>query len=174
RSEAFIANALGLAQAQNDAFLEAGALLDLGVRRLRMSRFDEAIAWLDQAESVARRAGADRMRERALGNLGLCYHRLGDFDRALDSLSAAVALARKLEDDSLPRWLNNIGNIHYRRGEFQQAISYYRQAADPAPAVNDEYVLTIALYNLAATSLKTGDLTSAERYNERALTLIHK
>jgi CHAT domain-containing protein len=174
RSEVFIANALGLARAQKDAYLEAGALLDLGVRRLRLSRFDEAIAWLDQAESVGRRIGADRMRERALGNLGVCYYRLGDFDRALYSLSASVALARRLEDDYLPRWLNNIGNIHYRRGEFRQAISFYSQAADPALAVNDEYVLTIALYNLAATSLKTGDLASAESYNERALRLIRK
>src|SRR6266568_6142440 len=109
RSEALVQNALNLARAQSDTFLETAALLDLGFKRLSASRFDEAIPWLERAESSAHRSRAVRMRERALGNLGLCYYRLGDFDRAVDSLSLAISLAREVADDfTLHRWVNNL------------------------------------------------------------------
>jgi CHAT domain-containing protein/tetratricopeptide (TPR) repeat protein len=174
RREAFIRNALSLARSQKDAYLEAGALLDLGFLRLSLSRFDEAIPWLEQAESTAHRIQAEKMRERALGSLGWCYLRLGDLDRAIHSLSAAAMIARQLQDDDLRNWLNNIGNIHYVRSEFGQAITYYREAGDLARQANDDSLLTMTLDNLAATRLKTGDLAAAEHFNQQALELIQK
>ena len=174
RSEAFVRSALSLARLQSDPYFEAAALVELGFERLSASRFDEAIPWLEQGESAAHRAAADRIRGRALGNLGWCYYRLGDFDRALDALSRAVVFAREVEDDSLYRWLNDIGNIHYRRREFAKAASSYQEAARLARLVNDESAVIMALNNLAATSFENGDLAGAERYNSQAGELIAK
>jgi CHAT domain-containing protein len=175
RAEAFLTNALTLARAQSDAYLEAAALNDLGFMRLGASRFDEAVPWLERAESVAHRAGADRLRERALGNLGFCYYRLGDFDRAVDSLSLAITLAREVADeDNLHRWLNDIGSVYYRRREFSQAIASYQASADLARRVNNQSAVIMALNNLAATSFENGDIDSAERFNSQAAALIGK
>jgi CHAT domain-containing protein/tetratricopeptide (TPR) repeat protein len=174
-SEALIKNALAVAQAQSDAYLETVALIALGFERSSNSRFDEAIPWFERAESLARREGIVRLRERALGDLGRCYYHLGDFDRAATSLSLAIALAREVaDDDSLHRWLNDIGNVHYRRREFAQAIVNYQAAADQARRVNNESALIMALNNLTATSFENGDLASAERYNSQAGALIAK
>src|SRR5260370_32067 len=119
RSEATLRTALSQARAQSDRYLEAGALMDLGFARLSANRFDEAIVWLEQAESVAHAAGAANLREQALGNLGFCYYRMGDFNRAVDALSLAIRLAREGgDDDNLHRWLNDIGNGYYPRAEF--------------------------------------------------------
>src|SRR5207245_1408462 len=82
RSDGYLRNALALARAHSDTYMEARVLLDLGYQRVNTSRYDEAIPWLEQAESTAQREHADRVRARALGNLGWCYFRLGDFDRA--------------------------------------------------------------------------------------------
>jgi CHAT domain-containing protein len=174
RSESFIRSALRLARSQSDPYFEAAALVDLGFQRLSASRFDEAIPWLEQGEAAAQRAGADRIRNRALGNLGWCYYHLGDFDRALDALSRAAILAREVEDDSLYRWLNDIGNIHYRRREFSQATSSYQESARLAKLANDEAAVIMALNNLSATSFENGVLASAERYNNEADALIEK
>src|SRR5579872_3934604 len=90
RSDVFLRNALSESQLLEDGFLEASALIDLGYERLSASRFDEAIPWFERSESVARRVGGARLREWALGNRGFCYYRMGDFDRAIDSLAQAV------------------------------------------------------------------------------------
>jgi CHAT domain-containing protein len=175
RSEAFLRNALTLAQAQSDAYLEAAALNDLGFERQSASQFDEAVPWLERAESMANSVGAARLRARALGNLGFCYYRLGDFDRAADSLSLAIRLARDVGDDlTLHRWVNDIGNVYYRRREFGLAISHYQEAAKLAKLANDESAEIMALNNLAATSFENGDLASAERYDNQADALIEK
>jgi CHAT domain-containing protein len=175
RSETFIGNALNLAREQSDKYMEAAALLDFGFLRLNSSRFDEAIPWDERAESVARAIGADRIRERALGNLGWCYYRLGDFDRAVDALSRAVSGAREVaDDDNLHRWLNDIGNVYYRRREFSQAIANYQASADLARRVNNPSAVIMALNNLSATSFENGDLAAAERYDSEADALIEK
>jgi CHAT domain-containing protein len=175
RSEAFIKNALAVAQGQADAYLETVALIALGFERSSNSRFDEAIPWFERAESMARHEDIIRLRERALGNLGRCYYHLGDFDRAADSLSLAITLARQVADDSyLHRWLNDIGSVYYRRREFGRAISNYQAAADLARRVNNESAVIMALNNLAATSFENGDLAAAERYDSQADALIEK
>ena len=175
RSEALIRNALVLAQAQADRYLETAALIDLGFQRSSNSRFDEAIPWFERAESVARREGIVRLRERALGNLGRCYYHLGDFDRAGNSLSLAITLARQVsDDDSLHRWLNYTGNVYYRRREFAQAITNYQASADLARRINNQASVIVALNNLAATSFENGDLAAAESYDNQADALLAK
>jgi CHAT domain-containing protein len=175
RSDALLHSAVALAHAQSDSYLEASALLDLGFQRLNLSRFDEAIPWLERAISTAKSIGAERVRERALGNLGWCYSSLGDFDRAILSLSEAATLARQIGDEERQlRWLNNIGSVHYRRREYEQAILNYQSAADMARRTNDKYWLPIAWNNLAATSLEIGDLPASERFNEQAVALIRQ
>jgi len=174
RSESFLKDALASARSQSDSYLEAAALLDLGFQRLNMMRFDEAIAWLEPAQSVARRIGADRIRGRALGSLGWCYYRLGELQQALRTLSEAVTLARRVGDDHQLRWLNNIGNIYYRQREFRQAISYYHDAAELARRQNDGSWLAMTLDNLAAASLESGDLAAGERFNSQAQTLVRE
>ncbi len=173
RAEEFLQHALTLAQGRADWYAEVSALLDLGYQRLKGSRFDEAIPWLEQAEATAQRVHADRLRGRALGNLGWCYYRLGDFDRSLHSLTEAIALAREVEDDDfLYRWLNDIGTLYYRRGELREAVSSYRTSADLARRMNNPDWLTFTLNNLAATSLDVGDVSSAERFNNESRALL--
>ena len=99
RSEPYLRHAVDVARAQSDRYLQASALRNLGYMRERGSRFDEATPWYEQSAAVARESGAVRIRERALGALGWCYYRLGDFDRALRALSEAAELARKISDN---------------------------------------------------------------------------
>ncbi|MGH9657621.1 MAG: tetratricopeptide repeat protein, partial [Bryobacteraceae bacterium] len=164
-TEVFVREALDHARKANDRFYESAALLDLGYVRLQASRFDEAIPWLEQAAALAEAAGAVRLHGRALGNLGLCYYRVGETERARGVLEQALRLSSSVEDHAMVyRWWNNLGNVHHRRGEWAEARRIYRQAADLARRQRGLEFLPPILNNLTMTSLDSGDLDAAERY----------
>jgi CHAT domain-containing protein len=175
RSDAFLRHGLAQAQAESDYYMQSAALLDLGHQRVLWSRFDEAIPYLERAEELAHRVGAVRIQARAEGHLGWCSYRLGDFDRALKSLTEASVLSRQVLDyKNLIGYLIDIGDIHYRRQYFGPALSYYRQAADLAKRLNNGALLVMTLNNQAATSLEIGDLPAAERFDKQADDLLAK
>ena len=75
---------LEFARARSEGFLEATALLNLGLTALQEEHFDEAIDWTDAAYRASTAMGAGNITQTALGNLGWAYYKLGDSDRSLE------------------------------------------------------------------------------------------
>ena len=68
--------------------------------------------WPSSATSATARARAPM-----LGNLGLCYFSLGEYRRAIDLHTQALAIARDIGDrQGEGADLGNLGNCHYRLG----------------------------------------------------------
>ncbi|MGH9718792.1 MAG: tetratricopeptide repeat protein, partial [Bryobacteraceae bacterium] len=112
-SDAAFRGALDQAVQGNDVFTQITALNDLGYLRLTHERFDEALRLFERALGAAQGQGPLRIRGIILGNLGWCYYRLGQSDRALELLTEADRVAERSADwGSRYRWLNNIGNIY--------------------------------------------------------------
>ncbi len=135
------------------------------------SRFDEAIAWFEQAESMAQSVGARGVVQQARGNLGWCYYRLGNFDRALSLFIGSEGLAGQIgRQNDRHLWLGDIGNIYLVRGDFDRAISYYQKARQMAEQTANRPYVVIWLHNCAWASLGKGDLDAAEQFSREALT----
>lgn len=159
-----------LAAAAGDPYLRAGALLNLGYNRLRANRFDEAIAFLSQALEPARSCGAKALTANISGNLGWCYYRMGDIERAMQLFTAAASLTQVVGDiDDQQAWLVDMGNVCRLRGDLARAADFQQRAAMLARAAGDDQAVAVAWANLADIALDRGDLAAAEDFNQQAL-----
>ena len=131
RLNAFIAQAA----AAGDRFQQARALNDLGMGGFVRGRWDEALPRFERVlsfqdlESLAVYAAA-------LSNAGMCYSRLGEFDRALATQRRSVRLHtdRGTRAD-FEQALGELGNTFMQQGDARQALPFLRQALDGGEGV---------------------------------------
>jgi len=162
--------ALKLATEQHDQYFIANASLDLGQIRLQQFRYDEALPFFDAADRTSRDGSYKLLHERCLGDLGVCYFRLGDLDRALSSYSEAARLAatiRMTDDQQL--WLGDVGSLYYARADYSKAIFYYSQALEIAQRVGNSVNATWWMNNVARAYIDQHKWDEAEKYNRLAL-----
>jgi CHAT domain-containing protein len=169
-ADAAFRRALKLATEQHDQYLVANASLDLGQLRLQQFRYDEALPFFDAADRTSRDGSYKLLHERCLGDLGVCYFRLGDLDRALSSYSDAARLAatiRMTDDQQL--WLGDVGSLYYARADYSKAIFYYSQALDIDRRVGKSVNGTWWMNNVARAYVDQRKWDEAEKYNRLAL-----
>ncbi len=165
-------NALELATRQDDLYLQAAALGNLGFLHLNAARYDEALPFFEQALPLSERAGARKFVATTLGNLGRCYQGLGDFDKAIALLSKAASLAGQVGDlHGRQVWLGDLGEVYHHRSEFPAAVSHYRQALEVSRRLDIHYSTLQWLNSLTLTLIRSGDLAAADKYNREALAL---
>src|SRR5208283_2481086 len=92
----FFEQSLEFARAHHDPFLEATALLNMGLTSLREEHFDEAIDWTNAAYQASTDLGAGDIAQTAVGNLGWAYYNLGDSERSLALSLKAEKLASQV------------------------------------------------------------------------------
>ncbi len=169
-ADAALRRSLDLARGQHDDFLAANALVGLGYIRLKRFRFDEAIPWFEQADRAAQNIPSKAIHQRCLGNLGWCYFRVGQSDRALEmSARAEFIAAESGQRFDRQLWLGNLGAVYYGRENFNKAISYYSRARDLAAGLgNREYVANWQ-NNITRAYVDQSDWNSAESSNRLAV-----
>jgi len=165
-------DALQRARRQQDSYFEASALGDLALLRMNDARYDEAMDRFQQALSLFEKIPSHRLVARTLDNLGYCELQLGETEKALRLFEEASQ-----QSSSLGLWsdqqasLGRIGDCYYGNGDLPSALAYYQRALDIARRTHERFWIANWLYDLAATSIDTGDLAKAEEYNDQALAL---
>ena len=86
-AEERLKSAVASAGERNDRYRQVLALNNLGMGAVVRSRFGEALPWFEQVLAFDDLAGTS-VYATALNNAGLCYARLGDFDRAVADAEA--------------------------------------------------------------------------------------
>jgi tetratricopeptide (TPR) repeat protein len=104
----------------------------------------------------------------ALGNLGNCYYRMGQFARALELYAEAKAIAEELGDRAgVAKACNNLGNCYYRTGHFARAIELHAEHKAMAEELGDRMGVAKACGNIAECHKSTGQYARAlELYAE--------
>ena len=152
----------------NDPYHEALAANVLGMGRLVQNRYDEALQWFERV--LALRGLTDTtVYASTLSNAGVCYARLGDFDRAVEVQQRAVDIHRRHNAArQLENALGGLGNSYVLEGEAETGLAYLRQAQQVA---SDAHLYgDAALWggNLAAAYVDLGKWDEAERFNQDA------
>jgi CHAT domain-containing protein len=175
RATRFFEQTLDFARSRGDQFLEATALLNLGIGALQEQHYDEAIDRTDAAYRIAATLGAGTIATKALGNLGWAYYNLGDSERSLELSLEAEKRAIQAGDviDQLS-WITNAGYVYDQSHDFSRAKQSYLKALDLARKTEGREDIYNALRALALVSVQSGDLDHARTYSDEAIAIAQK
>jgi CHAT domain-containing protein/Flp pilus assembly protein TadD len=168
----FFEQSLDFAHAQGEPFLEATALLNLGLTSLREDHFDEAIDWTDAAYKASTSLGAGNITQTALGNLGWAYYNLGDSEKSLELSLEAEKRASQVGNVILQlSWTTNAGYVYAGLGDLARAKESYLKALDLATKIGVKQGIYNALRALALVSVESGELEAARKYSDDAIAI---
>jgi predicted ATPase/class 3 adenylate cyclase len=119
-----------------------------------------------------RKLGDTRGEANALWGLGNYRYFHGDVEAGVDEFRAALALFRAEQDRTMEAWsLHMLGTGLLRRGEIEEAREHVLHAIRHFDAAGDAAGLTLTLYDIAAITVKDGDLPRAARLRGAARNL---
>ena len=159
------------AAAAHDEYQQARALNDLGMGGVVRGRWDEALPRFERVLSLTSLEQLTVYGE-ALNNAGICYARLGEFERA----AAAQRRAIELNKGRGPRLnyaqaLGSLGNTFLMQGDARGGLPFLREALSVAKASKLESAAAVWAGNVAAAAIDLGEWDEAARVNEEARAL---
>ena len=112
--------------------------------------------------------------QRALGNRGWAYYKLGDSEKALElSLEAEKRASQVGRCIAQLSWITNAGYVYAGLGDLSRAKQSYLKALDLATAINGREDIYNALRALALVSVESGELEEAQKYSDEAIAIAH-
>jgi CHAT domain-containing protein len=162
--------ALSSARASRNPFLEAIALLNLSWSADEQTHFDEALDWADAARQISVDKDFAGIAQKAWGNMGWAYYKLGDPEKAEGMFIEARKQADKLgnlADQVL--WLQAVGYVYLDARRFDEAENSYQSSLRLARQITSREHLVNTLIALAFVSEQTNKLDDAKRYADEAL-----
>jgi CHAT domain-containing protein/Tfp pilus assembly protein PilF len=170
QTEKLINDILETGRMHNLRYQMAAALVNLGYLRIQQSRYAAAVPIFEEAGKTAIQAQATLLYSMSLDNLAYCYHNLGDFDKALEFRTQAIAfqekagLATPLRDSYL-----GVGESQLLQGDTRNAIESLHKALALANADDTPRVYYQIACILASALESNGDLDAAERLIQKAI-----
>jgi tetratricopeptide (TPR) repeat protein len=156
-ADAAYGEALELARAEGDRFLEQTAVGGLGMVRRARRDLEGALAMLQEQEAIAVERGDIEGQEMAIANQGSVLLDRNDFAGAAARYEDAERLARQLGDPSLlGQVLSAQAVVLAAQGFPDEAAARHREHADEARQRGDRYELSIALGNHASALVSLG------------------
>lgn len=124
-----------------EELLVASVLHNVGVAEIALGRLEPGLAALAEALSIRRDKGTLLDQAQTFREIGTAYHRLGDAQRAADSFSQALDLARQIgspgqQAETLYRW----ALLDRDHGKDADALQRVREALDIIESVRSRVV----------------------------------
>jgi CHAT domain-containing protein/Tfp pilus assembly protein PilF len=149
-------------------YIEAMALTSIGMGKFIRNRFDEALPVFERV-TLLPGIGETPVYAKALYNAGMCYGRLGQFDRAIALQRRAVAAGEgRPTGADYERALGELGNTYILQGNTREGLTHMQRAFKVANDSNLTNDATLWAKNLAAAYVDLQQWDEAERYNEEA------
>jgi CHAT domain-containing protein len=172
KSEPLVREALKLADATGQPFLETNALGTMGMLQMQQHRYAEAVNWFNESLPIAQQLKAQTVEAKGTLNLGFAYLEMGDLDRAFDLFSQAESESQQLglvadQEQSLL----SIGAICTLRRDYAGAERNYQLALALARQEKNNQRAALSLTNLAMVAIERKQYDLAEKYNSEALSI---
>ena len=170
KAQGLFERVLASARASGDPSWEANELLNLSWSALRQGHLDEALDWSNAARRISLSRGLESIAQKALGNMGWAYYKLGDPEKAEIMFTEAEDQAEKLgEVASQVGWLTDAGYVYLDAGRSSGAEQSFQQSLRLAKQINSREVIVNSLVSLAFVCEQTGKLDDAKRFADEAL-----
>ena len=167
-----------LLSAAEVTLLEANRQFQAGTERFNRSDFRAALSLWEESLALFR---TDAVRTRffqdsrqgeanSLGNLGLAYRRLGEYDRAIDFHQQSLDIKREIGyRQGEVAALNNLGLAYRRLGEYGRAINFHQQSLDIAQEIGYRQGEARTLGNLGNAYYFLGEYGRAIAFHQQWL-----
>ena len=130
----YLQNAIKIFEQEKDSFLLGYALHNLGYHNYSKGQYDTAVVVFTESLDLFNKLNdpyASYSYFTCLGNTGLAYSRLSDFDKAEEYLLAAIdTLASLGGERAVTEFMIGYANVLQQKGEIEQAINYASRAFD--------------------------------------------
>ena len=137
--------------------------------------YENAVASFERCRGLATVHEFPQLIANSLGNMGLCYYNLGDWDNALRTFDRTDDFFKHLVHPS-GRELHDRGahmghraRTYLARGQYDEAASAYKEAVKIAIQVGDEAFLARWRAELTSLYIELGDYGSAKALNQKAV-----
>ena len=167
QGESRLKDVLQIAAAQGDRYHQALALLNLGYGQLVRKRYDAALTWLERVLAFTDLNDLTVYAD-ALNNAGICYSRLGQFDRAAAAQQRAVEHHKRGARREYEQALGQLGTTYRRSNKVREGLPYLREALTVASGAGLTVDAAIWAGNLADASIDLGEWEEAERFNNQS------
>ena len=165
--ESRLESVLSAATKKGDRYHQAVALLNLGYGQIVQKRYDAALIRLERVLTF------EELRDHtvyadALNNAGICYSRLGLFDRALAAQRQAVERHKNGPRRLYEQALGQLGTTYLDAGRDRDGEEHLLHALQVASEAGLSADAGLWAGNLAAAHVKAAELDEAERFNNEA------
>lgn len=151
-------NAAALGEEVRDGWVQGFALRQTGTVLCEQERIDRAVVITRQAIDVFRTAGEQRGEGMAMLSLANCYRALEQYDQALESCLAAIAIFTELRDEWSVAWGNYmVGRAHSDTGDHRQAVAVHSVAREAFQRFGDQRNELLCVMGIAEALDALGD-----------------
>ncbi|HEX7140242.1 MAG TPA: CHAT domain-containing protein [Vicinamibacterales bacterium] len=167
-SDARLDAVVAAAAAGNRDYVQSMALVSQGMGKFLRNRCDEALPSFERVISLKKLDGTT-VYAKALNNSGMCYARLGLFDRALDAQRRAVkVLENRPGSVDYEQALGQLGTTYLHQGSARDGIGSIRRAFQVASDAKINADASLWAMNLAKAYIDLEEWDEADRFNEQA------
>ena len=136
----------------------------------RWSEFSREMVMDDLLVNAPAGALRDSSRANALGNLGIAYDALGEYDKAIEHHNQHLALAQQIGDrQGEANALGNLGNAYQLLGEYDKAIENMSRVLEIMRQIGDRQGEASALGNLGTAYQSLDEYDKAITYHTDSL-----
>ena len=151
---------------------KANAILTIGWSNEYLMKTGPALAAFQRALDAYSSQGDEIGVMKALNALGVTYHDLGRYDRAMDYYTRSLEEARRAGN----RWreavtLSNIGEVCLDLGELKEALDYFLHAYETVPDDREAELVSNVLLNIGTTFQRMENWPLAREFTEKALVI---
>lgn len=169
--------ALDCANRSNDEEGQSAITNVLAIAEAEHGSRERAVELFTQATVIRSRLGRPDSAAVALGNLGVLYHEMGRLDEAADVLTRALSTLRSIESyegSGVAVILTGLGQVYLDQGRQEDAEKILTQAIAVHTELGDERGIAYATNELGTCAARRGDIQSAIRLREEALTRVER
>jgi predicted ATPase len=147
----------------------------LGDMFLLSGKYDDAMREYEEMKQMAEKINNSEKVGIAITRIGICHHRKGAMNKALEHLTNALEIFEKCgAKKEIATTLRQIGWIYERKGEFEKSLEFVMKSLKLTEELGDEIEIADAYHRVGTTQLSIGLMDEAERNLKRAIEIRKK
>lgn len=171
-AEAAYRQALAQAEAASDTPAQARSQRALGVLQRKQGKYEEALAWLEAAQTGFETLGDRGEIGQTLTHLGRVLELQGNYEQARVTLEESLAYGRQVDDKrNVAQTLTFLGNVAWRQGDFTLARARLEEGLALQKAIGDKRGISQSLNDLGSVADQQGDYPAARARFDESLAL---